>query len=373
VVVVACMKTQRLLELLPFAVMGAVVVVDVVTGPGVGYLPLLSLGPAFASVSCTVRRTTLIGLLAVALCVVLVAYNEQEWTPRNILNVLAIVGVTIASMWASAGRIRRERQLANVTLVAEAAQRVLLRPVPRRAGDLDVALSYTSAAAEARIGGDLYEVVTTPDGVRVIVGDVQGKGLEAVETAALVVGTFRQAAYDQADLQGVVSRLEQVLARHLPDEERFVSAIIAEVTGDGGISFINCGHPPPLMLYKDGTSVFAEPPEESPPLGLTDLRLEVPKPFHQPFGPGDRVLLYTDGVIEARNRNGVFYPLPERAHILREKEDPQVALDALRADLLRHVGSPLADDAAMLLLHWPEPELRPAEPLDPLGQRHDTT
>src|SRR5690606_12870486 len=161
---------------------------------------LLSLGPAFASVSCAIRRTALIGLLAVVLCVALVIYNDLEWTTRNHLTVLSIAGVTVASMLASAGRIRRERQLANVQLVAEAAQRVLLRPVPRRAGDLNVALSYTSAAAEARIGGDLYEVVTTPDGVRVIVGDVQGKGLEAVETAALVVGTFRQAAYDQADL-----------------------------------------------------------------------------------------------------------------------------------------------------------------------------
>ncbi|MEV5408245.1 PP2C family protein-serine/threonine phosphatase [Thermopolyspora sp. NPDC052614] len=354
------MKTQRLLELLPFAVMAAVAFVDIWTGPGVGHLPLLSLGPAFASVSCTVRRTALIGLLALVLCVGLAAFNNMEWTSRNDLNILSIAGVTVASMLASAGRIRRERQLASVQLVAEAAQRVLLRPVPRRAGDLDVALSYTSAAAEARIGGDLYEVVTTPDGVRVIVGDVQGKGLEAVETAALVVGVFRQAAYDQADLQGVATRLEQVLARHLTDGERFVSAIIAEVTGDGGISFLNCGHPPPLMLYRDGTSAFAEPPEESLPLGLTDLQLEVPKPFHLPFGPGDRVLLYTDGVIEARDRRGVFYPLPERAPMLREHE-PQVALDALRADLLRHVGNPLADDAAMLLLHWPDSDRHTGE------------
>jgi serine phosphatase RsbU (regulator of sigma subunit) len=346
------MRVQRLLELLPFVVMGAVAFVDVVTGPGVGYLPLLSLGPAFASVSCSVRRTALIGLLALFLCVGLAVYNDLEWSTRNVLNVLSISGITVASMLASAGRVHRERQLANVQLVAEAAQRVLLRPVPRRAGELDVALSYTSAAAEARIGGDLYEVVTTPDGVRVIVGDVQGKGLEAVETAALVVGAFRQAAYDQADLQGVATRLEQVLARHLADDERFVSAIIAEVTADGGISFLNCGHPPPLILYRDGTNVFAEPPEESLPLGLTDLRMELPKPFHLPFGPGDRVLLYTDGVIEARDRRGVFYPLPDRAPILREQE-PQIALDALRADLLRHVGAPLADDAAMLLLHWP--------------------
>jgi serine phosphatase RsbU (regulator of sigma subunit) len=109
------------------------------------------------------------------------------------------------------------------------------------------------------------------------------------------------------------------------------------------------------MLYRDGDDIFAEPPEESLPLGLTDLRLETPKPFRRPFGPGDRVLLYTDGVIEARDGHGVFYPLEDRAHLLREGE-PQAALDGLRADLLRHVRSPLPDDAAMLLLHWPLPD-----------------
>jgi serine phosphatase RsbU (regulator of sigma subunit) len=344
-----------LLQLLPFAVMGAVVLVDLLTGPGVGYLPLLSLGPAFASVSCGIRRTAAVGLLAAGLCGMLAIYNDMQWSQQSTLNVMAIIGVTAASMLASAGRIRRERQLADVMLIAEAAQRVLLRPVPRRAGELSVGLSYTSAAAEARIGGDLYEVVTTPDGVRVIVGDVQGKGLEAVETAALVVGAFREAAYDEPDLQGVAGRLEHVLSRHLSgerSEEKFVSAVVAEVTGDGGISFLNCGHPPPLMLYRDGATVLAEPPEESLPLGLADLRLDGPKPFRQPFGPGDRVLLYTDGVIEARDRKGAFYPLETRAHLLRDG-DPQAALDGLRLDLLRHVGRPLPDDAAMLLLHWP--------------------
>jgi serine phosphatase RsbU (regulator of sigma subunit) len=344
------MRTQRLLALLPFAMMAAVAFADVVTGRGTGYLPLLALGPAFASVSCGIRRTAAVGVLAEGLCVGLAVWNEVAWNRQSILFMLAIAGVTMASMLASAGRMRRERQLADVRLIAEAAQRVLLRPVPRHAGGLSIALSYTSAAAEARIGGDLYEVVTIPDGVRVIVGDVQGKGLTAVETAALVVGAFREAAYDQPDLQGVAARLEKVLGRHLSGE-KFVSAIMAEVS-ERGITFLNCGHPPPLMLHEDGATVLAEAPEESPPLGLADLRVDQPKPYGLPFGPGDRVLLYTDGVIEARDRNGAFYPLEERAGLLRAG-DPQEALDALRLDLLRHVGSPLPDDAAMLLLYWP--------------------
>jgi serine phosphatase RsbU (regulator of sigma subunit) len=69
-----------------------------------------------------------------------------------------------------------------------------------------------------------------------------------------------------------------------------------------------------------------------------------------PFGEGDRILFFTDGVIEARNRAGDFYPLAERACLLT-RDEPQAALDALRGDLVAHTGGPLLDDAAMLLLH----------------------
>lgn len=341
------MSSQNILRALPFVVMSLVVLVDLVVGPTLGFLPLLTLGPAFASVAGRVRRTAFVGVLALGVCVPLAAYDGLLGRPQNTLTITTIVGVTAASMLASSLRNRRERELANVRLVAEAAQRVLLRPVPRRAGDLRVALSYTSAAAEAQIGGDLYEVVITPEGVRILIGDVQGKGLEAVETAAWVLGAFREAAYDQSELASVAERVETSLARHLGGE-KFVTAIFAEVQ-DGDIFLLNCGHPAPLVLRRDGGAHLAEPQEEAVPLGLGMLGAPRPKPYRVPFEDGDQILFYTDGVIEARDREGRFYPLKERVHLLRG-DDPQKALDGLRADLLRHVGGPVPDDAAMLLL-----------------------
>lgn len=345
-------RTQHTLRLLPFVVMAVVALIDFGSGPTSGLLPLLALGPAFASVACGLTRTTVIGLVALALCVALGLYNDVLWMPRTNITMIAIFGVTLASVLASAGRLRHERQLADVRSVAEAAQRVLLRPVPRRAGPgIGVAVSYTSATAEARIGGDLYEVVTTPHGVRIIVGDVQGKGLEAVETAAVVLGAFREAAHDEAKLQGVVVRLENALTRELSGEQ-FVTAVLAEITDlteNTVITIINCGHPAPMVLGADGRRWFADPPDEALPLGMGSLKASEPVPHQIPFGPGDQVLFYTDGVVEARDGTGQFYPLPSRAHLLRGT-DPQLALDALRADLLRHVGRPLSDDAAMLLL-----------------------
>ncbi|WP_245646936.1 PP2C family protein-serine/threonine phosphatase [Microtetraspora niveoalba] len=321
--------------------------VDLLAGPSLGFLPLLTLGPTFASVSGSVRRTAAVGAVALVICLPLAYYNGLLFRWQNNVTIAIIFSVTAASALASRLRLKRERELANVKLVAEAAQRVLLRPVPRRAADLRIALSYTSAAAEAQIGGDLYEVVTTPHGVRMLIGDVQGKGLESVETAAWVLGAFREAAYDEPELAEVGDRLEASLARHLGGE-KFVTAIVAEVH-DNEISLLNCGHPAPLLIGADGRVSVAEPPEDGLPLGLSSLDSDRPKPYRVAFGEGDRILFFTDGVVEARDRAGTFYPLLERAPLLLA-DDPQSALDALRANLVQHTGGPLLDDAAMLLM-----------------------
>lgn len=340
-------RNKVLLGLLPYAVMGVVAVADAVSGPEYGFLPLLSLGPAFASLSGGVRRALAIGALALVLCAVLAVHNDILWTRQNHVTWGTLIGVTGASVLASIFRQRRERELANVRSIAQAAQRVLLKPVPRQAGRLRIAVSYTSAVAEALIGGDLYEVTAFPGGVRVIVGDVQGKGLEAVETAAIVLGAFREAAPDECDLRAVGARLERALNRRLTGED-FVTAILVEIRDDEAV-LLNYGHPAPLVLRADGTSLFAVPEAAAPPLGLADLKPDPPLPYGLPFTSGDQLLLYTDGVIEARDRSGEFYPLPDRVALLKT-DDPEQALENLRRDLLDHLSGPLQDDTAMLLI-----------------------
>jgi serine phosphatase RsbU (regulator of sigma subunit) len=336
------------LRLLPFVVMGIVAVLDVVEGPGVGYVPLLALGPAFASLSGGLRRMAVVGTLAVVLCAVLALYNGSLGDHQNILTFASIIGVLAASALASLIRGRNQRELADIRTVAEAAQRVLLRPVPQRVGPVQAAVRYISATARATIGGDLYEVATTPKGVRLVVGDVQGKGLDAVETAAAVLGAFREAAYDEADLAGVAARLEKRLVRQLT-EEQFVTAVLAEMEADDHIILLNHGHPPPLMIRADGRVELVEPPEPAPPLGISSMAAIRPRESVVRFAPGDQLLFYTDGVIEARDARGTFYPLVERAGLLQDP-DPEAALDNLQADLVRHAASPFQDDAAMLLL-----------------------
>jgi stage II sporulation SpoE-like protein len=298
---------------MPFLIMAVVAAVCVATGGKDAILALLSLGPAFAAIAGGLRYTLITGCLAVALAAVLATYQSFSATRQDSLAFATVAGVTLAGVIASVGRQRRERELADVTAIAEATQQVLLRPVPQQVGDVRLSVRYMSAASGARIGGDLYEVVPTRTGLRLIIGDVQGKGLPAVQTAATVLGAFREAAHDAPTLAVITDRIEASLARQ-GDREQFVTAILAQVSDDGAaIELLNCGHPAPLLVG-DGGSRFIEPDEAGLPLGLAELAVPDRVAATVEFGPGEALLLYTDGISEARDKHGDFFPLEASGH-----------------------------------------------------------
>lgn len=336
------------LAALPFAVVGGVALIDALAGPSVGFVPMLSLGPALAAISRPPSPTALIGTLALGCGVVLASYDSLFADRRGVIALSTIAGVTAAGVIASAARRRRERELADFKAIADAAQQILLRPVPRRIPPVDIAVRYVSAVASARIGGDLYEAVAACGGVRLIVGDVLGKGLPAARTAAVVLGAFRESAYDASDLAQIATRIEASL-EHQEAAEEFVTAVLAQVSADGcRVEILNCGHPPPLLV-RAGEVTAAGSAEASLPLGLASLVREAREVSTITFGDGDRLLFYTDGITEARDRQGDFYPL-EGSGALLGLPDPGAALDRLIEDVLRHVGHALQDDATMLLI-----------------------
>jgi len=341
-------RVQVLLGILPFAVMGLVAAVDVLAGPGFGFLPLLSLGPALAAVSLRPAHTVLVGGLALVLCLLLAVNDGLVESRRMVIAMATIAGVTVAGVIASAGRHRRERELADVSAVAETVQRVLLRPAPQQVGPVKVAVRYISASAAARIGGDLYDVIAAPRAARLIVADVLGKGLAAVQTAAVVLGAFREVAYDAGGLVEIAARIELSLQRQAAEEE-FVTAVLAEIPEDGSVvEILNCGHPPPLLLT-GGAARLLEPREAGLPLGLAQFADGPRELSTVTVGPGERLLFYTDGIGEARDKSGQFYPL-DRIRALDAGRDLDATLDRLRDDVIRHVGHQLLDDAAILLV-----------------------
>ncbi|WP_328878346.1 PP2C family protein-serine/threonine phosphatase [Streptomyces sp. NBC_00299] len=342
---------------LPILIVSAIVLVDLVCGSGMTWLPLLAVGPALAATTNGPRGVLWVGLLAAALGAILGIRDDAA--ARELAVVLAaLMAVTLAGSLASGLRGRRERVLAAVRSVAEAAQHALLQPVPATVGPFQVAVRYSAAAAEARIGGDLYALVSTPYGVRMIVGDVRGKGLPAVGTAALVLGVFREAAYDEPDLLTVVARIERSLARNLGSDD-FVTAVVAGYPREGQLEVVNCGHAPPLLV-RDSVVVPVDPDSPAPPLGLRTLSGETPALQVLPFADGDQLLLYTDGVTEARDHEREFYPLADG--LARHTcDEPAHTVTALHDELLDHVGGRLHDDAALLLLRMPAPAVTLAD------------
>ncbi|MGP3998737.1 PP2C family protein-serine/threonine phosphatase [Streptomyces sp. 8N706] len=321
--------------------------------------PLLTATPALAAVTMGPKGTIAAAAVALTVSVTTATYNQAWGSQMVYTNFLAVFLVSVASVTtSSAVRTRRQTELDQVRRIAAAAQDVILRPVPARLGQVRAASMYLAAETGAQIGGDLYEAVQTRYGIRMIVGDVRGKGLPAVRAAAAVLGAFREAVHYEDDLAEVINHCAAALRRECAvpgamDQEAlvegFVTALVAQVPDRPVVQVVNRGHPPPLKLRHGGVHALT-PTSPLPPLGLEDFLTGPPaEPESYPFAPGDRLLLHTDGVIEARNRDNDFFALPEAMEAVHA-HTPSEFLEQLHQELIRHTQSHLADDAAMLLI-----------------------
>jgi serine phosphatase RsbU (regulator of sigma subunit) len=332
-------------------------------------VPLLAAfanGPVIVA-GATVAAVVLQGVLAGTPCCAGRSVGYL-WDRHYVASYICTALVGALGTILAAHRTRRERTLADVRFVADIAQRVLLRPVPHRIGTLRMDSLYLSAAAEARIGGDLYEAVPTTYGVRLLIGDVRGKGLLAVETAASLLGAFREAAHDEPDLPTLVDRVETSISRRADQlggtetTERFITAVFAEIPAtDLVVRVVNCGHPPPVLI-RPGEVRELDQGRSGPPLNLGMLVGELYHVDTYPLRPGDQLLLYTDGVTETRDASGTFYPLLDRLRSWGPLP-PRELLDRLHHDLLAYSHKGLQDDTAALSVWLLADE--PAEPEQP--------
>ncbi|QMU77817.1 serine/threonine-protein phosphatase [Streptacidiphilus sp. PB12-B1b] len=333
-----------------YLLLAAAVGTDLATGPGSTFSPVLAAVPVLAGIGTRRARVPVVaGLLALAGVIVLALVNQGVPLLVHATSAVTVLVITCTSAAAVVLVASREQELAQVRSVSEAAQRALLRPVPERIGALRIAVRYLAAEAEARIGGDLYEVLSTAYGTRVILGDVRGKGLPAVETAADVLGVFRDAARSEPDLAVVAGRIDAALARR-PQSEEFVTAVLLDLPErEGPARLVNCGHPDPFLCHAAGVSAV-EPPLRLPPLAMNAMVGVDYQERRFDFAAGDTLLLYTDGVSEARDAAGVFYPLAQRLRGFGELE-PAALLDRLIADVRAYVPDGMNDDAAVLAVH----------------------
>ncbi|MFG3513565.1 PP2C family protein-serine/threonine phosphatase [Streptomyces bobili] len=361
------LERQKLLQfrghsvtwLVPLLMLVAIPVVDLNTGGEFRIVSWCVFVAAIAAALCGVRTTAVFAVLGVVTYVAADAAWPYQYREGPADLVLVLVG-GVLSVLAAAVRVRGERRMLHMRHIAETTRRTVLRPLPPGWGGLDHAAAYLAADADARVGGDFYDIQPGPHGTRVLLGDVQGKGLGAVEAAAALLGTFREAGYHEADLATVAERLEVRMRRHRghtvalgrADGDRFATAVLLGFPAEeqGVVDLVVFGHEAPLAAGPDG--VRRLPHAGGLPLGLAELTSGDPPPvLRAAVAPEETLLLVTDGVTEARDGAGAFYPLADdiAAGLAREPRtaEPDRLVAYVRDGTLRHCGGRLDDDTTI--------------------------
>ncbi|WP_181785749.1 PP2C family protein-serine/threonine phosphatase [Streptomyces phytophilus] len=353
----------RLAYLLPVFLIVFGVAFQLFTPAHLNGSPFFMSAPLMAAPLFTRGKTIAVGAVALAAAAALQVVEEVAWgrfdrqsTTRQLTTIAfaAVLAVLLNAI------VRRGRQqLASAREVAEAAQRAVLPRPPGHVAGLQVAARYEAARHDALIGGDLYGARATPHGVRLIIGDVRGKGITAIETVAVVLGAFREASEHEKTLPDVAQRLEEALARDQADRggadavEDFVTCVLVEIPAHRGVvRVVNCGHPEPLLLDGQGGITTLTPHEFRLPLGLSRLAPAPHRTDTWDFPRGGTLLLYTDGLSEARDASGTFYD-PTARLADRTFPSPTRLLGTLADDVQEFSGGPTDDDMALLAAHRP--------------------
>ncbi len=335
---------QRMLAATVFLVTTGVGAAHYGTGTALIAVAWLAVGPLLGSLVLPPRVTAMLaGWATLAGFALSLAEPGRKGGLVSHLSVLVLLAAFAVAN--SALRTAAQRRLRQVRAVARVAQSALLRPVPAtvRAGRL--ASRYISAAAEARVGGDVLEVVSDGANPRWLIGDTRGKGLPAVRLASVAMTSFRDAC-DQPGLSlpEIARVVDRSVTRAAGDED-FMTALFAELDPGGWLQLVSCGHPPPLRLTAGGELRALAPAVHATPLGLhPDIRSST-----YSVSPGDRLVFYTDGLLEARDRAGRYFRLEDSLDVLR-RADLEKAADELLDRLRAHAGRKLGDDVAVLLL-----------------------
>ncbi|OHV35008.1 MULTISPECIES: PP2C family protein-serine/threonine phosphatase [Pseudofrankia] len=352
---------------------------------GVGLLANVALAGFFGLSALLVagargpRRTAAIGALAVVVAVLSGIWDHRFGQSQHLAAIVLVAAQSAVAVWIAVHRTlreselrHRESELRRVRAVADVAQRALLPEVPTMLDGARLAARYLSAAEEASVGGDLYEVVATKHTIRVIIGDVRGKGLPAVRLASVVLGAFREAAVTWLEPEQVAAACAKAVNREA-DAEDFVTALLLDIHPDGRLSLCSAGHHPPMHLpMRSSTGATAAAGQDAQAGG--EIRLKSPSPplgLAERFTPsaarwavGDRLLLFTDGLIEARSPSGEFFPLEDHLDALLDGTIEE-ALDRLTERVTRHAGGHLRDDLAMLLIERRPLASEPTVPRQP--------
>ncbi|WP_411124595.1 PP2C family protein-serine/threonine phosphatase [Streptomyces sp. x-19] len=209
------------------------------------------------------------------------------------------------------------------------------------------------------LGGDAFDHSFTEDVLHATILDGMGHNLASGLATAVAMAGCRNARRSGADLSELVGTVDEALAKWLPDQ--FCTGIFTQLhMPTGALRWCNCGHPPPLLIRRHRLlhDALERPPE--PPLGLPANLAGVSRQVHDAsLESGDRILLYSDGVVESRNEKGEQFGLERFTdYIIRSTAAGQSAPEVLRLlihSILEHRHNKLDDDATILMFEWQSP------------------
>lgn len=284
----------------------------------------------------------------------------DESMRQAVLDISSLVAELVATRSAYGDGIERARRRVPLTTPAELQWRLLpaLTFVAPRAAIAGGLLPTSS------IAGDSFDYALNRNVLHVTIVDAMGHGLEATLLAALAISALRNARRNGLNLQEMVSAADaQIAAQFGPD--KFVTATVAELDTDTGVwTWATCGHPPALLV-RAGKVVKTLDQVVEPPLGL-GLLGHAPDVHSERLQPGDRILLYSDGVVEARNDVGEFFGAERLVDLVtREAAAGLPAAETLRRlnlAVLAHQEGALQDDATTVLVEWLVDEARRSSP-----------
>ncbi|HXH87739.1 MAG TPA: SpoIIE family protein phosphatase [Gaiellaceae bacterium] len=267
----------------------------------------------------------------------------HPWRP--VAGVVADTALSIAGQAALA--IDNARLYAQQKAFADTMQRSLL---PREVPDLpelEIGDVYESAA-RVEVGGDVYDYLVLPDGrLAVVLGDVTGHGVEATADMAMAKFIFRSLARVHVDPGEFLAAANEVVASEIAPGKFITMVELVIDVAAGQVVCASAGHPPPRLVLPDGEVRAID--ARGLALGIDAPQLYEPVTLE--FPPGASVILYTDGVVEAR-RGGEQYGTERFDALLSERriEAPgQIALDALAA-CREWTDGELTDDFAVVVI-----------------------
>jgi serine phosphatase RsbU (regulator of sigma subunit) len=321
-------------------------------------------GPLIAAVSTERQRRVLIaGALALIAAIASGVINNVPLDTSQVFRFILIASCTAIGFVGAGSRLRSQRKLVTMEQVAKTAQlAIMASQVPPVLPTVQIAFRYLAASQHLMIGGDAYEFLHTPHGLRILVADAMGKGTEAVRTASLTLGAFRELAHQEPDLPQLLLRLNDSVLRSTPEDD-FTTALVAQLN-DETLTFVVAGHPAPIRV-RDGVAETLQV-APAPPLSLIgpNARLIVGRAV---IRPGDSVLMFSDGLPEARNEEHEFFPLHQRVEkaFTNPSQDLEASVDNLISELREYVSGTLHDDLVLVVL-----QLAPDDPVLGVASDH---